>query len=393
METSGAPFFAGEHSFMASASDANERLTTPGYTHPRNGTRLCGAREMDGNMTCLGYTRHGRDFRARRSNGRGTPFGFTLVELLVVIAIIALLVSILLPSLTRAREFARSAVCRAHLKGAGTAVNMYASEFNDFLPGPNTSGLHLTNPQTRGKHSWQDETKTTEPTQNMDWVSPTLGNSLGLPTKRIDRLVQVLNHDMRCPTNKFFYNYEFPQVDTGVPATSIRYASYSAALGFLVEPILKFPNGGRVTEAEVLNALYYPKAYSPQLTKVGPPSKKVYVMEGARYYDSGKGLSFNSLLYQDSGGNFTMWGPVTPMSTGDPIRPHGSRDNPEFGKEADKYAFRHLDNTMNVVHFDGHTSILTKQDSLNTDLWYPDGVHIKNPQKTWDPDDVSGVLD
>ncbi len=340
-------------------------------------------------MTCPEHTQCRRSAHAPWT-GQGKT-GFTLVELLVVIAIIALLVSILLPSLTRAREFARSAVCRAHLKGAGTAMNMYASEFNDWLPGPNTSGLHLTDPMTRSKYTWQDETSTTEPTQNMDWVSPTLGNSLGLPTKRIDRLVQVLNHDMRCPTNRHFYNYEFPSADTGVPATSIRYASYSAALGFLVEPALKY-SSGRVTEREVLNALYYPKAYAPQLTKVGPPSEKVYVMEGARYYDGGKGLSFNSLLYQDSGGNFTMWGPVTPMSSGDPIRPSGSRSNPQFGKEADKYAFRHLDNTMNVVHFDGHTSILTKEGSLKVNLWYPDGVYIKNAQKTWDPDDVNGEL-
>ena len=57
--------------------------------------------------------------------GRGRAF--TLIELLVVLAIITLLVSILLPSLKRAREQAKAAVCLANLKGICTASNAYAT--------------------------------------------------------------------------------------------------------------------------------------------------------------------------------------------------------------------------------------------------------------------------
>lgn len=60
--------------------------------------------------------------------------GFTLIELLVVVAIIALLVSILLPSLSRARELARRSICQANLKSIGNAIAMYQTENKDSFP-------------------------------------------------------------------------------------------------------------------------------------------------------------------------------------------------------------------------------------------------------------------
>ena len=72
---------------------------------------------------------------ARRRVARRPAAAFTLVELLVVISIIALLISILLPSLKKAREQTKSVVCLANLKSLSTGVLIYASEYNGVLPG------------------------------------------------------------------------------------------------------------------------------------------------------------------------------------------------------------------------------------------------------------------
>ena len=58
-------------------------------------------------------------------------FGFTLIELLVVVAIIAVLISILLPSLSNARKQAKRLLCQTRMSEMGKAGLMYAMENND----------------------------------------------------------------------------------------------------------------------------------------------------------------------------------------------------------------------------------------------------------------------
>ena len=60
--------------------------------------------------------------------------GFTLIELLVVIAIIALLISILMPVLRKAKDQAMRIICGNHVKNLMLAMVMYADSHNYKIP-------------------------------------------------------------------------------------------------------------------------------------------------------------------------------------------------------------------------------------------------------------------
>jgi prepilin-type N-terminal cleavage/methylation domain-containing protein/prepilin-type processing-associated H-X9-DG protein len=87
-------------------------------------------------MSQKSFNRAPIPFRPSRS-------AFTLVELLVVIGIIALLISILLPAMNKAREQARITKCLSNLRSMNTGVQMYTNENKMFLPAVNWGAGNL----------------------------------------------------------------------------------------------------------------------------------------------------------------------------------------------------------------------------------------------------------
>ena len=79
--------------------------------------------------------------RPSRSATRASGSAFTLIELLVIIGIIAILIAILLPALSKARESANTAHCLSNLRQIVAAANAYSAANNGMaLPGGNNDG-------------------------------------------------------------------------------------------------------------------------------------------------------------------------------------------------------------------------------------------------------------
>jgi prepilin-type N-terminal cleavage/methylation domain-containing protein len=107
------------------------------------------------------------------ARGPRTSRAFTLVELLVVIGIIALLLAMLLPALSRAREGARRAVCLNNITQLGKATLLYAHDNRDHLPdaGSGNATDAFLSPRAVGLPPWT-------PINSNTYVLPSIGQLL-----------------------------------------------------------------------------------------------------------------------------------------------------------------------------------------------------------------------
>lgn len=152
--------------------------------------------------------------RTRQARGGRSSGAFTLIELLVVVAIIAILISILLPSLQRAREQARMVKCLANLRSIGHGIHLYAQEEGGTLPGPLHPPVFRDTGGRRGESAFTPMNPETErPWFLLARLAPLFSEN--------DDLLEYVDEVATCPTAKQkFPDENFTPNENGNPAWS-----------------------------------------------------------------------------------------------------------------------------------------------------------------------------
>ncbi len=344
---------------------------------------------------------------SNRRTLRGSKAGFTLIELLVVIGIIAVLVSILLPALNRARTQADSVKCLANLRSLGQAMSLYVSENKGWIPG---SGL------TSGRHLWTPNAGNTAailvpgyginnaPMVNeaLDWAGPLARMMLLKDASLINNdpkarfLWYVNNVDaFKCPS--YYGVLATANTSGGFTDLGAQPAfSYNTANAFMLAANSAYPTGagnGFVGNVSTPGIPYWsvPTGYVPKITKVGSPAEKVFMADGARRsrnfspsaFQITYGLAVSLQTLNTNESMYTDWGPFTantrsygrtslPVNTASPTALDTRVLSMRHGKNAAKSSGGLV--RFNIVFYDGHAENVDDVTGANPNLWLPRGT-------------------
>ena len=313
--------------------------------------------------------------------GKRRLLAFTLVELLVVVSIIALLISILLPSLKKARDQAKTVKCQATTVGLGKGATTYATEENEWLVGsPGTTGSALLG--SYASRATDDELIPTAPVQIFDWAGPVAAYSMGmkgLPDNRADRWRVLVEDAFECAANKLLSEPYFGgAVGNHGQFRAQRMVSYNTVRNFMY-----WEGGGPFGEADwpLSVAATLPSGYSPRVDRIGQPSEKVFFTDSSRYTDDEGKIDHDLSWRAGYGGAFSTGGPTLPYVVGDSDRSY--LRSFLFEDPVRKYSYRHSrgkDVGIVVTFFDGHSSWMSEHESRNPNFWWPKGTWIPKNQ-------------
>ena len=328
--------------------------------------------------------------------------GFTLIELLVVISIIALLISILLPSLTCSREQAKSVKCGATLRMLANAVQNYATDFNSYYPGTNTTGANLIRHYTDQK--WN---KDYVPVQRYDWITPLLTYETSLPNRRSTKFYTLFKR-YQCPSvwpdPPIIYSGSIPpdisdfrnelQPNPGIsylmPISFQHWGQNQRNIIVGFDP-LNTSFGAVRAEVGRLSWSTRTDEFVSRFERIGTTSDKIMFADGTRYVDGSDGLVYDIDIHHKPSifGSFTSSGAWWTGSTAYGI---GFREKTNDGRiprdrspsdgQNQLWTYRHgcdKGGKINASFFDGHIESLTNRKSRNINYWYPRGTIVTDP--------------
>ena len=319
------------------------------------------------------------NWSARRESGdpRAYHRSFTLVELLVVVSIIALLISILLPSLKKARDQAKQVKCMANLSGLSKGNTTYGAEWNGWFVGsPATTGQQLF---PAGGGGWAQDAVdiARDVVQIWDWAGPIAAQSSKLSGNRAERwrrdLVTGINE---CPSNQLLAEGGY----TGNVSPNFlvqRMTSYNTMRAIMTRGGSASGGGSSVTcqyyHPQVGGTENPPSSYDPRAERVGNLSEKIFLADGSRFTTDEGIIDYDFGWSASAGGAFSTNAPTAPDLYN---RSHfRSGYKPAFAK----YAYRHPNGGilgLVAIYFDGHGEAMSEKQSRWPDPWWPKGTSI-----------------
>ena len=371
--------------------------------------------------------------QARRHDARA----FTLIELLVVVGVISLLIGLLIPALGSARQAGQLAICQSNQRQIAMANSAYLSDNNYYIPGSATSGWEFTHVpgvyNDRREAAAELSSRRNDAAMSADdWMSPILGPFVDLPTNRSVRLRAILNQEFKCAANNARYapgeaSIYDEQNDNQAEAgfydnpEDLYLASYSTSIFMsMAQNWDDAERKGLARRIPTTNGVFWPLptgGYVVQnmtsdadravdlstsnhvfrLDTLGSPSEKAFVYDGARYlvrrgetpyFTFRADFEAGDSLY---GGNFANRSPVMNVGfarNGSPFHITGYDSETRRG-EIDDFArrnvYRHPEDSLAIVRFDGSSARYTEAESRQMHLYFPRGATVVRTGGLGDP--------